>query len=213
MASISLQVHLISLRRNTSPSAFISKLRGHGIDPLIIGRPVEWIILPSIAEYMWTHDWDVFFVLDSTHHLPSSLESLTDAIHKVGIHMPVTLPYDFRQNNQQLLQVEAPPLQHLPHKPLRSLTSQRHHLSPSLIAFANSDLCPKGPVSMLNYVSYQPWPHAAESYQKYIEICKSGPLKRVGGRVKLIGSAHRGPEKGEYVIFTDPIQIFDAYNS
>jgi len=49
---------------------------------------------------------------------------------------------------------------------------QRVELTPWLLVFANSDMCPKGPISMLNLVSFRPLAFVQGSYLSYIETMK-----------------------------------------
>lgn len=191
------QTILISLRRSTSIKTFLEALRSRNISPLLIARPVEWMILPQLADHLLIHDWDLLLICEAAFHLSDDLETLIDASYTVDVNLPSALPADFREKNDKLLKAEAPPLLSLPKKPLRSLSSQRLELTPSLLAFANSDLCPKGPVSMLNFVSYQPWPEAAENYKKYVDANKAGPMKRIGASVKFIGAVNESSATGE----------------
>lgn len=156
--------------------------------------------MPTIAHHLLSYDWDLLVILESTAQLSDSLTRLVDASYTVDVALPSALPADFRVRNSQMLRVEQMPPNLNLGNPLRSLSSQRLELTPSLLALANSDICPKGPVSMLNYVSYQPWPHAAESYKKYVDGNKVGPMARLGARVKFIGSVSKNhaTERGEW---------------
>ena len=54
---------------------------------------------------------------------------------------------------------------------------------------------------MLNFVSYQPYPFAADSYKKYLDGVQAGPAKRAGTQVKfkgVVAPSNRGLVKGEW---------------
>lgn len=206
------QTILLSLNRNTSPKSLVDKLKDNGINPLIVAKPVEWIIQPSVATYLLTHDWDLLLVLEPGVELPQSVQGLIDAAYTVRVKQPERALEGFRERNEKLLKQDEggdPPLSSLPKKPLRSLSSQRLELTPSLMALANSDLCPKGPVSMLNFVAFQPWPEAGEKYKKYVNVNKAGPQKKVGSSVKFIGPVDNGAgEKGRGEL----VLCFDSFD-
>lgn len=193
MASV--QIILLSLKRNISTKDLIDQLSKHGVDPLLTARPVEWMIHPSVGTYLLANDWDLLLILESHVLMPDEvIQNAVDASYALNVKLP-SPPDNFREQNQAYLREHAdaePPLLSLPKKPLRSLSSQRLELTPSLLALAHSDLCPKGPVSMLNFVSFQPWPGAAEDYKKYVDANKAGPQKRIGSRVKFIGPVDNG---------------------
>ena len=195
------QTILISLRRSTSVERFLEDLHNNKITPLIIARPVEWMIIPSKAEHLISHDWDLVIVLEADAKIPQSLEELIDASYntEVALSSSSNIEDGHSGSQERLNKMEsaAPQLQHFPVKPLRSLSSQRLEITPSLIAFGDSELCPSGPVSMLNYVSYQPFPHAAESYKNYLDHNNAGPMKRIGAGLAFLGSVGGGLERGE----------------
>lgn len=189
MASV--KTVLVSLRRSVSPNEFIEGLQEAKVHPLILARAVEWMVLPTFATHLLAHDWDFLLVLEDQFELPERLSSLLEASYTVHIRLPSPLAIKEPLNLEK-----APPTPFLS-RPLRSLNSQYHQTTPSLLAFAASELCPKGPVSMLNFVSYQGM-QGAESYQKYVSGVGAGPMARTGGRVKLNGVVNSQVERGEW---------------
>lgn len=192
--TVTVQLALASLRRSVSVQTFLNQLSGDNVQTLVLARPVEWMILPTSVDYLRSYDWEILLILEPESQLPESIEKLVDAVYMLHVQQSDTAINDFRERNKKdLSQTEGlPPLQHLGKRPLRSLSSQRLELSPSLLALAHSELCPKGPVSMLNFVSFQPWFEAAENYKKYVDANQAGSQKRVGSRVKFIGMVDNG---------------------
>jgi len=115
-------------------------------------------------------------ILSPPASLPSSLNSLIANNFSITCHEPDALLSTLKSDNESWLHPtrdSIPQLTHL-HAPLISTSSQRVELTPSLLPFANSDLCPQGPISMLNLVSFRPFKSARESYGNYIETTKAG---------------------------------------
>ena len=183
---------LVSLRRSSSSEQFIHELKSSGIDPIIIARPVEWMTLPSHETHLLAFDWDLFIILEADATLSETLKDVVEATYTIDVHLQSALSPNFREDNKQHLLTQKT---HVPlttnfsqTRSLRSLNGQYHQTTPSLLAFADSDLCPKGPISMVNYISYHAFPSASESYRKYIDGVRAGPMERIGGRVKFFGT-------------------------
>jgi hypothetical protein len=68
-------------------------------------------------------------------------------------------------------------------------------LTPWLLAFGNSYMCPKGPISMLNLVSSRPFASVQESYSSYIETMKEETAAKHGLVVKLWEESGTGMEE------------------
>lgn len=175
--------YLLSLRRTASVADLQGKLKAENITPLIIARAVEWVHLPMRADYMLAADWDIALALDSDVRLPNSVTDLLDVLHQVEVHVASPSP-----SNGALQPASQLPAVSFYDRPLRALCTQFHQITPSLLAFVDHPLCPKGSISMLNFVSYQPYPFAADSYQKYLDGVAAGPAKRFGIRTKYKGS-------------------------
>ncbi|KAF2160643.1 hypothetical protein M409DRAFT_59890 [Zasmidium cellare ATCC 36951] len=179
----SMSYYLLSLRRTASVAEVQHELKAEGIAPFVNARAVQWVHLPMRADYMLAIDWDVVLGLGSGIQLPERVLQLTDALHKVDVCVASPSPI-----NDKLQSTLPPPQLSFYDRPLRALCTQFHQITPSMLAFADHPLCPKGPISMLNFVSYQPFAFAEGSYQKYLEGVQAGPAKRSGVSVKFNGS-------------------------
>lgn len=176
--------YLLSLKRSVSVANIRERLKKEEISPLAIARPVQWVHLPMKADYMLAVDWDMALVLDSNIRLPQNVAEATDAIHMVDVHVASPVP-----SNESIVFGQEVSATSSDNRTLRALCTQFHQITPSLLALVDHPLCPKGPISMLNFVSYHPGPTAAESYKKYLGGVQAGPGKKYGVHVKYSGSA------------------------
>ncbi|KAK4495908.1 hypothetical protein PRZ48_013176 [Zasmidium cellare] len=128
-------------------------------------------------------NWDMALAVESEIELPASVTGTFNAFYKVDLHVEnPSLNNDTVQSTSDL---PEPPFHD---RSPKALCTQFHQITPSLLALADHPLCPQGPISMLNFVSYHPYPSAVESYQKYLDGVRAGPAKRYGNFVKLKGS-------------------------
>jgi len=196
---VTITVSIVSVASPTSPSAFLQALKASELTPVAIARVVQWIITPTRADYLTAHNWDFMIILDSTSTaLPLALTSLCSDVYTARIQESATFAETFKTLNTGRLfpkPEEIPALANLPHKPLLATSTQNVELTPSLLAFSTSSFCPTGPVSMLNFMSFHPFPSARTSYGDYIRAFTSSVGKEKGGIVKMLGEVE---DKGEW---------------
>jgi len=185
---ITLTVCLVSLSPQLSHSEFLSILRNFSITPIITARVIQWIVTPTFSPHLLSHTWDFLLIFQPpTIMLPQTLTSLVSKTFYVRLHVPETLLTNFATKNHDALHPKAVPELYNLDKPLIATSTQRVELTPALLAFARSELCPKGPVSMLNFVSFHPFVQAKMSYAAYIEAFNAGMGAKRGGEVKIMG--------------------------
>ncbi|KAH8769382.1 hypothetical protein F5882DRAFT_302036, partial [Hyaloscypha sp. PMI_1271] len=95
------------------------------------------------------------------------------------------------------------------HESLMATSCQRVELTPWLLVFANSDMCPKGPISMLNLVSFRPLAFVQESYLSYIETMKEEIGAKHGLVLKLSGGGVALVWYSSFQHFTDTLSDGD----
>jgi len=198
---ITLTVCLVSLSPRLSHSDFLSILTNFGITPLVTARVIQWIITPTYSSHLLAHTWDFMLIFPPQNStLPQTLTSLVSKTFYIRLLVPDSFLQDFEAKNRDLLESQTiPPLYNLD-KPLIATSTQRVELTPALLAFARSELCPKGPVSMLNFVSFYPFAQAKTSYAAYIEAFKASMGAKRGGAVKIIGDTDAFGEWNEVVL-------------
>jgi hypothetical protein len=196
-----LTVCLVSLSPQLSQSEFLSILRNFSITPIITGRVIQWIVTPTFSPHLLAHTWDFMFIFQPpTIALPQTLTSLVSKTFYIRLHVSESVLVNFVAKNHDLLHPQAiPELSNLD-KPLIATSTQRVELTPALLAFARSELCPRGPVSMLNLVSFHPFAQAKTSYAAYVEAFKVGMGAKRGGEVKIIGDTDGLGEWDEVIL-------------
>jgi len=194
-------ITIVSLKSSTTSTAFMTTVEESGIPILTISRVVQWIITPTLADYLLAHNWDYMLVLANPAVLTEPITSLCSHIFSISLQETADFVTRFNESNPSLIRPTAspPPILNLS-KPLIATSSQRPGLTPSLLAFARSDLCPKGAVSMLNFISFRPFESAQKSYSSYIEAFKSSVGSKRGGAVKVIGKTVQQGEWDEVVL-------------
>jgi hypothetical protein len=185
MAPVS--VSLISLTPGTSLSAFINTFTEDSIKPILFARVVQWIITPTIAEHLLQHNWDFLIVYPTEHVIPESILKLVSAHFVIRFNQDDEMLAFTKENNDKLIHPETEEPTHNLDKPLVANSTQNVELTPALLAFAQSPHCPTGPVSMLNFMAFHPFPSSKETYSKYIDGFKSSVGKKRGGVLKIYG--------------------------
>jgi hypothetical protein len=171
-----LKVFLLSLVSSTTPSRFLETLKSSPLKPLLTARVIQWIIHLTQASYLLTQNWDFMLILSPPSTLPPSLVSVIAHIFSITIQESDDFLFTLKAENPSWLYPKAedvPKLTHI-HSPLIATGSQRVELTPSLLAFANSELCPQGPISMLNIVSFQPYESCKKSDGEYVKALVAG---------------------------------------
>jgi hypothetical protein len=203
---ISLPICLVSLSPNLPHQNFLSILSNISISPLLTARVIQWITTPTSSPHLLGHTWDFMLILPpSSPTLPHTLTSLVSQTFYIRILVPPSFIQTFPARNRDLLQQGAASdigvagsqnqITNLD-KPLIASSSQRVELTPALLAFARSELCPKGPVTMLNLLSFHPFRQPRESYERFVEGWKDG----VAGEVKVQGETEGLGEWDEVVL-------------
>jgi hypothetical protein len=191
-------IAIVSLKPSITPSTFLTTIKDSNVPILAIGRVVQWIITPTLADYLLAHNWDYMVVLTQPSVLTEPITSLCSHIFSIRLQEKADFVTRFKESNPSLLHPTSspPPFHNLTHpNPLVGLSTQRVDLTPSLLAFARSDLCPKGAVSMLNFVSFRPYESARKNYNDYIEAFETRVGNKYGGAVKILGDP---VEEGEW---------------
>ncbi|KAE9362782.1 hypothetical protein N431DRAFT_475621 [Stipitochalara longipes BDJ] len=186
-----IKVFLVSLTTSTTSSTFLEALKSSSLKPLITARVIQWIIHPTQASYLLTQNWDFMLILTPPSTLPDILTSLIAHTFSITIQEPDDFLTMLKAENTSWLYPkpeDVPKLTHLD-APLIATGQQRVELTPSLLAFANSKLCPEGPISMLNLVSFQPFESCRKSYAEYVDALKAGIGTRHGACLKVWGDA------------------------
>jgi hypothetical protein len=71
-----LKVSLLSLIPSTTPSSFLEVLKDSSLGPIITARVIQWIIRPTLADYLLSHNWDFMLILEPETTFPPTLTSL-----------------------------------------------------------------------------------------------------------------------------------------
>jgi hypothetical protein len=123
---------------------------------------------------------------------------------RIRIHLPDDFAVNFEKENPSLLHPESmPPIFNLD-KPLIANSTQRVELTPSLLAFAHSNLCPPGVVSMLNFISFHPFASARTSYDNYINDFRTKVGSKRGGTIKMLADVADPGEWDEVILAQYP---------
>jgi hypothetical protein len=170
-------VSIISLHEATPTSSFLGALQAGGIEPITIARVIQWVINPTHADELLNHNWDFMLILGPGSMLPTDITALCAKVFSIQLQEADDFPETYGNRNRAYLYptLHPPPIVNLwKPKPLIATSNQHVELTPSLLASARSDLCPKGAVSMLNFIAYPPTSEAKKSYAGYIEAFKAG---------------------------------------
>jgi len=217
-------IHLISLAEPSNLPSLLEYIKSSGIQPLVISKPIRWIIRPEQLQTseLLTPRWDLLLILEdgkaSRDFIASILEPSPGNVaraFKVVSHwtttagVPSRLTTEFRtKTNPSLLHANArdvPELTGALNNPLLNHDSQDLSLSPELQQWIgkNSDNLPvKGAVSMLNLLSFKK--DMKSSYLKYGKAFAETIGAKRGGNAKLVGNlvdgkGHRVSEEEEGV--------------
>lgn len=205
-------IHLFSLTDSSSLPALLRLVKASSVKPLVVSKPIRWIIRPEKieADALLTPKWDLLLIFEdskASQDLVSSFfsaspynakASKTDEF-RIENHwtttagVPSRLTKDFLTKiNPALLHPDAntiPKLTGALNDPLVKDSSQDLSLSQDLkswIGKSESSLPVDGAVSMLNLLAFKPDMKA--SYLKYgAAFAKTIGAKR-GGNAKLVGN-------------------------
>lgn len=182
-------LHLISLKKETTISSFLSKLRESRVNPVIRAKALRWMITPSTLSsgYLLARNlqWNLLLGLEADAAIPSSAATEIDAIWTVACGVSSAAVSGYQKLNSQLLQAAGPRIELPSIQPKDS--SQSLEVSSEMrewIAALPAQLQHR-PVSMLNLLAFNPG--KAEQYRKYGAEFSSRVGLRYGGHVKVVG--------------------------
>ncbi|KAF2463741.1 uncharacterized protein BDR25DRAFT_106837 [Lindgomyces ingoldianus] len=193
-------LHLLSLH-STTPNpipTFLSALQSSNISPLVISRVIRWIILPSklSTDILLAQNihWDILLIIPSTNPLPSSLQKLVQHHWSVTAGIPSRLLQDFAGKNKKLLHADpasAPKLSSALENTPTADSAQALELSQDLQSWiqrfsSEGGIEGRGPVSMLNLLSFNPG--MKDSYLQYGKAFAESIGSKRGGNAKIVGS-------------------------
>ena len=181
-------VYIVSLLPSTELSVYLKAFEESKIKPILFGRVIQWIVTPTIAEHLLRHNWDFMIVLPTGTSIPSSVSSLAAHTFSIRIDQDDEMLSNVLQNNDSFIHPKAIGPTHNLDRPLIANSNQKVELSPALLAFARSPLCPEGPVSMLNFIAFHPFASAKTAYASYIDGFKASVGTKRGGLLKIYGA-------------------------
>lgn len=213
-------IHLLGLAEAASLPTLVKHIVDSSVKPLVISKPIRWIIRPENIDPSSLLDprWDCLLILEQNQKSKEFISHLFSAqpyaptpdrnvsfsikhhwTTTVGI--PSRLTKDFQTKiNPSLLHPDSwsiPQLTGSLNDPLLNSTSQDLSLSSDLQSWIGKDdkaLPVRGAVSMLNLLSFKK--DMKDSYLKYgAAFAKTIGAKR-GGNAKLVGNIVRD-QKGE----------------
>lgn len=189
-------IHLLTLSANTSIPTYLAALRSENITPLVISKPIRWIIKP---EKLSTHElldttWDLLIIaLNSTPFPAAYLEpgDWVSAHWSIMAGVPSSLVKDFPTRNAKLLrpgQGDVPALTGAMDQPRMAGSTQGLELNGELLEWSKTfALGQEGAVSMLNLLKFHPTQAAHESYMRYGKAFAESIGARRGGNAKIVG--------------------------
>ncbi len=189
---------IILLSLETSINTFITALRKSSLRPLVIANVARWIITPStlskVALLQPSQPWDILLILPGAlHALPEELQSMIKDQWSIQAGIPSKVIASFNSTNDQLLHPstgEIPDLTGaLSHSRIAN-SSLALELSDELRQWISSAQSPKGAVSMLNLLAFQPG--RKEEYLKYGKAFAESIGSRRGGVAKIVGKVVPG---------------------
>lgn len=187
-------IHLLGLSTNTSIPEYLSALRTEDVRPLVISKPIRWIIKPeklSVSNLLHKQ-WDLMIIhLNSTPFPAAFLEEGWIAERwSIMAGVPSSLVKDFHERNARLLHPEkdtVPELTGSMDKPRMAGSTQGLELNGELLEWSKTFKLGQGAVSMLNLLKFQPGKEAHESYLKYGKAFAESIGSKRGGNAKIVG--------------------------
>lgn len=184
-------IFLLSL--TTPPSAFVTKLQKSSIKPLVVAKVIRWIITPTqLSKESLLHPsrpWDVLLILpDTSKLLPEEIQPCVKKQWSIQAGIPSKLVSSFESINKRLLHPsadEVPPLTGALSQPKIVKSAQALELSDELRRWISDGKGPKGAVSMLNLLAFQPG--KKNEYLKYGKAFADSIGSRRGGIAKIVG--------------------------
>lgn len=212
---------LISLQPSTPIPTFIPLLLASSAPrPILIARPLRWIIYPWISdasppeksslETLASTAWDLLVIFPTAVSLPAALTSShIQATYTLTAGISSKLIANFTRTNAQLLHPTSapPPLTGSLDKansPSSSSSSSSSSLSsssddlaltPDLLSWFTQPSTPRTPISMLNLLAFHEG--KLESYKAYGKAFATEVGRRRGGVAKVVGTVLTDDEQGQ----------------
>ncbi|KAF2403505.1 hypothetical protein EJ06DRAFT_541323 [Trichodelitschia bisporula] len=192
---------LVSLPQGTSIPTFLSTLRSAGISPIVVAKPLRWIILPSslsttpLLSHSPSHPWTLLLLLPpGTTSLPSSILASLPLTWSIRAGIPSRLLKDFESKNESLLNPPVAPPVYRDEKPLTTPGSRDLELDSELEEWVSSlpERQRSHPISMLNLLAFVEGRKG--EYLKYGAAFGESAGKKHGGNAKIVGTVVK-PEK------------------
>lgn len=191
-------IHLLALSPNTSIPEYLTALRTEDVKPLVISKPIRWIIKPeklSVSSLL-NKQWDLMIIhLNSTPFPEAFLKNpwITER-WSIMAGVPSSLVKDFNERNARLLYPKeggVPDLTGSMDKPRMAGSSQGLELNGELLEWSKTFKLGQGAVSMLNLLKFHPTKEAHESYMRYGKAFAESIGSKRGGNAKVVGKVVR----------------------
>ena len=201
---------LISLQPSTPIPTFIPLLLASSAPrPILIARPLRWIIYPWISnasaheklslETLTSTAWDLLVIFPTTVSLPAALTSShIQATYTLTAGISSKLIANFARTNAQLLDPTSapPPLTgSLDKANSPSSSSDDLALTPDLLSWLAQPSTPRTPISMLNLLAFHEG--KLESYKAYGKAFATEVGRRRGGVAKVVGTVLADDKQGQ----------------
>ncbi|KAF2225173.1 hypothetical protein BDZ85DRAFT_89515 [Elsinoe ampelina] len=197
-----LDLNLIALDPNTTPEAFVEKLRQQRPDIKIVvaSIPHHWVARPAVydVKHLGHSRWDLMLVTEGELIQAREVHDLVKDVYNMKIGVPRKLYADYPTTNEKLLrQAKSIPLTGSLDDNNKSppKTSQKLELSDDLRRFMDSFTKERGedqPVTMLNLLCFKP--NSQKQYATYGQHFQTAGGRR-GGNAKMVGSVVKSVDK------------------
>lgn len=191
-------VHLLGLAPNTSIPDYLSALRTEGVQPLVISKPIRWIIKPEKLSVpnLLHQQWDLMIIALNATPFPAAFlaHPWVAARWSIMAGVPSSLVKDFHARNARLLHPSpdaVPPLTGAMEKPRMAGSTQGLELNGELLEWSKTFALGRGAVSMLNLLKFHPTDEAHESYLQYGKAFAESIGSKRGGNAKIVGKVVR----------------------
>ena len=204
-------LYLLALNPTTSIPAFIPQLSAalpQSSQPLLVARPLRWIIDPWISSPSARDDaalaaltsttWDLLLIFPGVVDLPPSAAQLVHRSYALRVGVSARIIDGFRRNNAHLLHPmpgTVPPLTGSLDEAPTSSSSRDLHLTPAIQRWFASPEAPRTAPSMLNLLAMMPG--RLDSYKAYGQAFAADVGARRGGVAKIMGTVPHDVAVGE----------------
>ncbi|KAL8735770.1 MAG: hypothetical protein Q9166_000634 [cf. Caloplaca sp. 2 TL-2023] len=185
-------IHLIAL--HTPLPHFLENVAETPFKPLLTARIIRWIIKPTLLHA--SPAWDTLLIYPGpATSLPNPLRNMIQREWSIQAGIPSSIITSFSSTNTRLLSPSSssdnvPPLTGSLSDPVKAESAQSLELNDELQHWIESSDAPKGAVSMLNLLAFNPG--AKAQYLEYGKAFPDSVGKRRGGVAKLVGKIVEG---------------------